>query len=85
MGVYHENGYSADVEGFLVVRGGPRVRLAKTNGATFTLAEPCELSPGTLGELVVIVDGKKSSRLVTLPGGVSFGQTLVRYAVAAPF
>ncbi len=85
MGVHHENGYSADVEGFLVVRGGPRIRLAKTNGDTLTLAESCELAPGTLGELLVIVDGKKNSRLVVLPRGVSMGQSLVRYTVAAPF
>jgi len=84
MGVYHEDGYSAAVEGFLVVHGA-RIRLAKTNGETFTLAESCELAPGTTGELLIVVDGKISARLVTLPGGVSEGQALVSYTVAAPF
>ena len=85
MGIHHEDGYSADVEGFLVVRDGPRIRLAKTNGSTLTLAESCELAPGTLGDLLVIVDGEKSSRLVVLPDGISIGQSQVRYTVAAPF
>ena len=84
MGVYHENGYSADVEGYLVIRG-TRIRLAKTNRGSIVLAEPCELPPGTVGDLLIIVDGKKSSRLVTLPCGVARGQTQVNYTVAAPF
>ena len=84
MGIQHEHGYSAEVEGFLVI-GGERVRLAKTNAHALVLAEPCELPPGAVGELLVIVDGKPDSRLITLPGGVCKGQTLVNYQVAAPF
>ena len=84
MGSHHEHGYSADVEGFFVCRG-TRIRLAKTNGCSFVLAETCELSPGTVGELLLIVDGRADSRLVTLPDGIAMGQTLVRYDVAAPF
>jgi hypothetical protein len=84
MGIYHENGYSADVEGFFVIRGN-RVRLAKTNGYTFVLAESCELPPGAEGELLTVVDGNSNSRRVVLPDGVLRGQTLVKYEVAAPF
>ena len=84
MGIQHEHGYSADVEGFLVIRG-ERVRLAKSNDRAFVLAETCELPPGTVGELLVIVDGESDSRLITLPGGVCKDQTIVGYQVAAPF
>jgi hypothetical protein len=84
MGTQHESGYSADVEGFLVFDGS-RIRVAKTNGRTLVLAEPCELPADTVAQLVVIVDGKANSRLVTLPGGVFKGQTVVEYRVAAPF
>lgn len=84
MGTYHEYGYSADVEGFFVIRG-ERVRLAKTNGRTFVLAEPCELPPGAEGDLLTIVDGESNSRRVVLPEGVCQGQTVVKYLVAAPF
>ncbi|HUY91539.1 MAG TPA: hypothetical protein VMV10_22555 [Pirellulales bacterium] len=84
MGIHHEYGYSADVEGFFVIRGN-RVRLAKTNGRTFVLAEPCELPPGSEGDLLTIVDGKANSRRVLIPEGVCQGQTIVKYVVAAPF
>jgi hypothetical protein len=84
MGIRRENGYSANVEGFFV-HGRTRVRLAKTNGCTFVLAEPCELPPGVTGELIVIVDDNPYAKLVTLPDGVVSGQTVVNYKIAAPF
>jgi hypothetical protein len=85
MGIHRENGgYSASVEGFLVVSNA-RICLAKTNGSTLTLAEPCELLPGTSASLLVIVDGEKDSRQITLPDGAIHGQTVVRYEVEAPF
>ena len=59
MGVHHEDGYSASVEGYFVV-GDKRFRLAKTNGCTSVLAEPCELRARTYGQIVVIVDGEKN-------------------------
>jgi hypothetical protein len=84
MGVHHKDGYSADVEGFLVV-GDARFRLAKTNDRAFTLAEPCELPPGASGEILIIVDGDPSSQLVEMPSGICAGQSIVEYKVAAPF
>ncbi len=84
MGRYHADGYSADVEGYFVV-GDRRYRLAKTNDIRFVLAEPCELPPGIEGELLIIIDGNASSRMVTLPTGVAQGQIAVEYTVAAPF
>jgi hypothetical protein len=84
MGIHRENGYSATVEGFFVLRG-ERIRLAKTNGSAFVLAEPRDLPAGTTGELLVIVDGQKDSKAVTLPEGATTGQTHVSYKVAAPF
>ncbi|MEX2115214.1 MAG: hypothetical protein WD845_18620 [Pirellulales bacterium] len=84
MGRHHEDGYSASVEGFLVVRG-HRFRLAKTNDRSLTLAVSCELPPGSEGELIVTIDGHRMSRLVTIPSGVALGQSTVNYTVAAPF
>ena len=85
MGIHRDNGaYSANVEGYLVI-GRKRIRLAKTNGVTCALAEPCELAPGTIGDLVIIVDGKKDSKMVSLPNGVTKGQVTADYNVIAPF
>jgi len=84
MGIHHKDGYSADVEGFFVADGN-RVRLAKSNGCTFVLAELCELPPDIEGDLLVIVDGKKNSRRVVLRKGVAKGETIVEYDVVAPF
>jgi hypothetical protein len=84
MGIHHSDGYSADVEGFFIV-GELRIRLAKTNGSAFFLAESCELPPGTEGDLLVIIDGKSTSRHVEITDGIVPGQTLVRYQTAVPF
>jgi hypothetical protein len=84
MGTQHKHGYSADVEGFLVIEG-KRIRLAKTNGQTLVLAEMCELPPGIEGELLVIVDGFSDSKRVVVKDGILPGQTIVEYEVTAPF
>ena len=84
MGTYHEDGYSSEVRGFLVVRD-RRFRLAKTNGKNFVLSEECELPPGTEGELLIILDGREDSRRIKLPGGVSAGDLSTSYEVLAPF
>lgn len=84
MGIHHADGYSADVEGFFVVDK-IRIRLAKTNGCTFVLAEHCTLPPGMEGDLLVIVDGKSSSRRIEVTDGIVPGQTVVRYQTAVPF
>jgi hypothetical protein len=79
MGIARENGYSARVEGFLVA-GGHRYRLAKTGGGDLVLSEPCcELLPGTVAELLIIVDGDAVSKPITLPDGIALGQHLARY------
>ncbi len=85
MGTQRDDGYSADVQGFFVTRGGRAIRLAKTNGTTFVVAESCELDCGTVGELLVIVDGNASSRDIRLPDGVVPGQTVVAYEPNVPF
>lgn len=84
MGIHHENGYSAEVEGFFVWNG-QRMRLAKTNHREFVVLEPCDLPPGTEGELLVIVDGRPDSREVMLPEGMNLGQIRVSYQVTVPF
>ncbi len=78
MGTYRENGYSASVEGFLVV-GTARYRLAKTNAATLLLIDLCELAPQTQAELLIIVDGVEDLHAIVLPDGVALGQSLVPY------
>jgi hypothetical protein len=84
MGIHRDNGYSAIVSAFFAA-GGEQFALAKTNGASFVLAESQELAPGTEGDLVVVVDGEASSRRVTLPDGAILGETTVGYRVVAPF
>ena len=85
MGIRRENGgYSSTVEGYFV-HSGAWIRLAKTNGCTLVLAEPYELAPGTTGDLLVIVDGKRDSKRVMLTKGVAHGQLVAEYEVIAPF
>jgi hypothetical protein len=84
MGIIRESGYSATVEGYFIADG-ERMRLAKTNGSMFVLVEPHELKKGTIGQLLVIVDGREDSQLVTLPEGATNGETIVNYVVSAPF
>ena len=84
MGIARENGYSARVEGFLVV-GADRYRLAKTSGVDLVLADPsCSLGPGTSAELLIIVDDDAVSKPITLPDGILRGQQLVRYLRTTP-
>ena len=79
MGVHHQDGFSAAVEGFLVV-GGDRFRLAKSNGQSFALAEPCDLQPGSEAELLIVIEGNATTRRVMLPEGIVHGQVVVKYA-----
>ena len=85
MGIARENGYSASVEGFLVVAG-CRYRVAKTNATHLVLVEPsCQLGPGTEAELLIIVDGDTDSTRITLPTGIAPGQQRVPYEELVPF
>jgi len=84
MGIHHKDGYSADVEGYLVVNGA-RYRVAKTNAETFVLADPCEVPPGASAELLVIIDGISTADPIEIPAGILGGQRIVPYTVAAPF
>jgi hypothetical protein len=76
--------YSARVEAYLVVAG-ERIVIAKTGPDAVTLVEPCELPPGTTGELEIIVDGHVDSKLVVLNDGAMSHRREVRYSVLAPF
>jgi hypothetical protein len=81
MGTHHsDGGYSASVEAFVVIEE-RQLRLAKTNGVTFSLAEPCDFSiPGEIqADLIVTVDGATDSRRITLRDGLIVGQTQVKY------
>jgi hypothetical protein len=50
-----------------------------------TLADACELAPETEAQLNIIIDEKKSTRMILLNDGVAVGQREVRYSVLAPF
>jgi hypothetical protein len=84
MGVRQENVYSASVAAYLSVSG-QRVDVAKINRDYLTLAEACELAPETEAQLNVVIDEKKSTRMILLSHGVAAGQREVRYSVLAPF
>jgi len=61
------------------------VQIAKLNREYLTLAEACELAPGTESQLNVVIDEKKSTQMVLLNDGVVESQRRVRYSVLAPF
>jgi hypothetical protein len=82
MGTRHKDGYSAEVTAHFVIQG-DRLPLAKTNYRTIVLVGSCELAPGTQGEIEILVDGTKFSRFVTLPAGVSRGQSIVPYVASS--
>ncbi len=82
MGLHHENGYSASVEGFFVFNG-ERIRVAKSSHSYFYAVEPRDLPAGVEGDLLVIVDGNSSSRRVRLPLGMQANQLPTQYEVAA--
>lgn len=85
MGIVRENGYSASIEGYLIVAG-RRFRLAKTNGVELVLADAsCQCAPGTEAELLIIVDGDNDTTRITLPTGITLGQGRVRYEEFVPF
>jgi hypothetical protein len=84
MGVQRENGYSASIAAYLIV-GKQRVPVAKLNRDYLTLADACELAPETEAQLHVIIDEKKSTRMILLNDGATAGQREVRYIVLAPF
>jgi hypothetical protein len=84
MGIRRENGHSASVAAYLTV-GEQRVQVAKINREYLTLAEACELAPETEAQLNIIIDGKKSTEMILLSGGVVAEHRQVRYSVLAPF
>lgn len=84
MGTFHNDGYSASIEAFLIIDG-QKFKIAKTSRDTLTFAQPCELPPGSEGTLSITVDGCQSTRLVVLDDGVINGDQLARYSTAAPF
>ena len=84
MGIRRENGYSASVAAYLSVAG-QHVQVAKMNRDYLILADACELAPNTEAQLNVVIDEKKSTRMISLSDGVAAGQREVRYSVLAPF
>ena len=84
MGIRRENGYSASIAAYLSV-GTQRVQVAKMNRYHLTLVDACELAPETEAQLNIIIDEKKSTRMILLNDGVAAGQREVRYSVLAPF
>lgn len=83
MGIHHENGYSASVEGFFVFDG-ERIRVAKSGPTYFYVVEPRDLPAGAEGDLLVIIDGISSSRRIRLPTGMQANQLHTQYEVTAP-
>ena len=77
-------GYSAQVSANLRI-GDTALTVAKTNGATMSLAEPStiEVPEYSRAVLTITVDGDDSAREVILVEGVKVGQELVRYATEA--
>ena len=85
MGTNHEGSYSASVSAFIRV-GEHQLRLAKTNGVTFSLSQPCTISvPAEASAILTInIDGYEDSKQITLREGLHVGQRIVKYDTA-PF
>jgi hypothetical protein len=56
MGIYWKDGYSAEVEVYLDV-GGERYAVERIGKSGLILRDDCSLPAGTLGKLVMVVDG----------------------------
>ncbi len=80
MGIDRGDGYSATVEAYIAVNG-LQIPRAKTDGESFYLAEPSEVTvlPGTELDLIIIVDGDVDSRPIVLTEGITPGQSRVHY------
>jgi hypothetical protein len=81
---YIMTSHSASVAAYLII-GNQRVQVAKLNRDYLTLADACELAPETEAQLNVVIDEKKSTRIIVLNDGVAAGQREARYSVLAPF
>lgn len=84
MGTFHNDGYSATVEAFLLI-GDQRLKVAKISRDTLTFSQPCEFPPGVEGILSVTIDGVEATRLIALDDGILHDSESARYSTAAPF
>ena len=82
MGQRWFDGYSADIEIYLLV-GGVRFDVAQIGGGVLILREPADILPFTDAKLVIIVDGHEEVRPVLLASGVNSDQISVPYQSSA--
>jgi hypothetical protein len=76
--------HSAKVSAYLLIDR-KRMHVAKLNRDHLTLADACVLAPETEAQLNVVIDGKKSTRMILLNDGVAAGQREARYSMLTPF
>jgi len=68
MGIRWKDGYSAQVEIYLLV-GEDKLPVAQVGPGWFILQEPCAIVPETEAELVIVVDGEETHRHVFIHEG----------------
>jgi hypothetical protein len=78
MGIQWKDGYSAQVEIYLVV-GDQKLDVAQVGPGWFILQEPNALPPETEAELVITVDGRETRRHVFIHDGALVDAKEVAY------
>ena len=84
MGNRWNDGYSSDVDIYLIVAGG-RIDVAEVGPDSFVINGEFQLPAGTEAELVITVDQSMESYSIVLHEGICAGQERVAYSIAVPF
>ena len=78
MGKRWSDGYSADVEIYLMIDG-RRYDVAQVSGKSLFLRDHHQILPGTNAELVMRIDDHKQSEKVVLQAGTKSDELAVNY------
>jgi hypothetical protein len=79
MGSVSAEGYSSQVELYLVVAGVSHP-LSRIGNGCFSFREPRDLPAATQGQLIVKVDGREDVRSVVLPDGAARSSDVVKFS-----
>ena len=78
MALHWPDGYSAQIDAYLLVNG-ERYAVAQVVGGALILRQPQQIAAGTPARLVIAIDGHEKVQSIVLGEGASVGQQLVPY------
>ena len=78
MGIKWPDGYSASVDVFLELDG-QRYCVERLSDGNFDLRDDCECAPGTLANLVIVIDGDERKFPILLSRGIAEARELVPF------